>query len=146
MGLSSLGVVMVIAMPFVIRAQWHYRLSALGMEAAAAKLITRDLEAQAPALLFSLLLSVAGVCVGRGLFRQREWALRGWIVLCAIWSSGGFIAVLVAPEVMSAARLVFQIVVLVASLDILRQHATRSACFKEESRAAQSQIPRSRET
>ena len=117
--LSGFGVLLSVGMPFVIRARTYYQFHRFGMDSAVDSVANAELHSVAPSLVLSLILSVAGVFLAIGLLRRREWARRGWLVICGIWLASAIVFTILAPEMPDIFRLAFRLIILAVSFRVL---------------------------
>ena len=125
MTLSGFGVLLSIGLPFVLRARTYYQFHRFGMDSAVDEVANAELRSIAPSLVLALMLSVAGVFLALGLLRRREWARRGWLIVCGIWLASAIVPAILAPALTDIFPLAFRFIVLVVSFRVLLKPTIR---------------------
>jgi len=117
LNLSSLA--LAVSMPALLRALLHLQYYSLGLSDAVNRIAAIELRAMAPVLILDFLLSLAGIVAAVGLWSQRRWARRGWLVLCLLWLIFALAAVWLDANSANLFRLLFRLVLLAISLRVL---------------------------
>jgi hypothetical protein len=129
--LSGFGVMLSAGSPFLIRAQTYYEFRSLGMESAVDKVTKAKVHSAAPSLALGFILSVAGTFIGVGLLRRREWARRGWLLICTIWVVLTVVFLALSPDTSGILPLAFRGIICAVSFSILTKPAIKSEFSKD---------------
>ncbi|WP_038169869.1 hypothetical protein [Verrucomicrobium sp. BvORR106] len=130
MVLSTLGLVSVATLPYVIQKQISYKFGEFVSDESLAKIAAKAVTAELPVLIGGFLLALAGVVSAFGLFRCREWARKGWLAVCLIWVGIQVISGLPHVDMLSVVALAFRAGVLIYSLRVLMDHSVRGEFTK----------------
>lgn len=125
-GVNALAAVACVVKPFLQRRTSLLEIQRLGLDDVANEIAYAELQAIAPALLLSLVLSIGGVIAGFGLLRRREWAKRAWLYLSGLWLASAVVPVIFDPSAATIYPLAFRLAVFVVSLRVLLSATARN--------------------
>lgn len=118
-GLSLLGMLIVVGMPWIFKLQMYFTFHQLGMESRAQDITNKIIEDQKPSLIAGFIFNAAGAYAGLYLLRRKHWARVMWIALCAFALLLALLGFCYTPGWLTITGMLFRGTLLTVSIRIL---------------------------